>query len=220
MAVITALEVQKRNKERVNVYLDGEFAFGLTLIEAVKLKKGQVLTDAQITDLRSDDEVNKAYDHAVFFLGYRPRSTAEVRKNLVDKAYSDEAIEASIEKLVAQGYLDDEAFARYWVTNRSEFKPRGARALRSELRQKGIADAVISLVLEEQDTHDDAYRAAQTKARRYQGKSRAEFKHKVGQFLARRGFDYRISETVIVQIIEEIVEEDPNFFADDSTDDF
>ncbi|HRF95643.1 MAG TPA: RecX family transcriptional regulator, partial [Aggregatilineales bacterium] len=166
MAVITALEVQKRNKERVNVYLDGEFAFGLTLIEAAKLKKGQVLTDAQITDLRSDDEVNKAYDHAVFFLGYRPRSTAEVRKNLVDKAYSDEAIEASIEKLVAQGYLDDEAFARYWVTNRSEFKPRGARALRSELRQKGIADAVISLVLEEQDAHDDAYRAAQTKARR------------------------------------------------------
>jgi regulatory protein len=220
MAVITALEVQKRNKERVNVYLDGEFAFGLTLIEAAKLKKGQVLTDAQITDLRSDDEVNKAYDHAVFFLGYRPRSTAEVRKNLVDKAYSDEAIEASIEKLVAQGYLDDEAFARYWVTNRSEFKPRGARALRSELRQKGIADAVISLVLEEQDTHDDAYRAALTKSRRYQGKSRAEFKHKVGQFLARRGFDYRISETVIVQIIEEIVEEDPNFFADDSTDDF
>ncbi|MDX2076515.1 MAG: RecX family transcriptional regulator [bacterium] len=220
MAVITALEVQKRNKERVNVYLDGEFAFGLTLIEAAKLKKGQVLTDAQITDLRSDDEVNKAYDHAVFFLGYRPRSTAEVRKNLVDKAYSDEAIDASIEKLVAQGYLDDEAFARYWVTNRSEFKPRGARALRSELRQKGIADAVISLVLEEQDTHDDAYRAAQTKARRYQGKSRAEFKHKVGQFLARRGFDYRISETVIVQLIEEIVEEDPNFFADDSTDDF
>ena len=220
MAVITALEVQKRNKERVNVYLDGEFAFGLTLIEAAKLKKGQVLTDAQITDLRSDDEVNKAYDHAVFFLGYRPRSTAEVRKNLVDKAYSDEAIEASIEKLVAQGYLDDEAFARYWVTNRSEFKPRGARALRSELRQKGIADAVISLVLEEQDSHDDAYRAAQTKARRYQGKSRAEFKHKVGQFLARRGFDYRISETVIVQLIEEIVEEDPNFFADDSTDDF
>ena len=220
MAVITALEVQKRNKERVNVYLDGEFAFGLTLIEAAKLKKGQVLTDAQIVDLRSDDEVNKAYDHAVFFLGYRPRSTAEVRKNLVDKAYSDEAIEASIEKLVAQGYLDDEAFARYWVTNRSEFKPRGARALRSELRQKGIADAVISLVLEEQDSHDDAYRAAQTKARRYQGKSRAEFKHKVGQFLARRGFDYRISETVIVQLIEEIVEEDPNFFADDSTDDF
>ncbi|MDZ4670438.1 MAG: RecX family transcriptional regulator [Phototrophicales bacterium] len=220
MAIVTALEVQKRNKERVNVYLDGEFAFGLTLIEAAKLRRGQTLTDAQIVDLRNDDEINKAYDHAVFFLGYRPRSTSEVRKNLVDKGYSDEAIEACLMKLTEQTYLDDESFARYWVSNRSEFKPRGARALRMELRQKGIADTIISTVLEDQDMHDDAYRAAQTKARRYRGKSQAEFKHKVGQFLARRGFDYRTSETILLQLIEELVADDPQFFVDEHSDEF
>jgi len=220
MAVITALEVQKRNKERVNVYLDGEFAFGLTLIQAVQLKKGQVLTDAQISALRSDDEVNKAYDHAVRFLGYRPRSVSETRKNLIDKGYPEDAIEACLSKLISQGYLDDEAFARYWVDNRSEFKPRGGRALRAELRLKGIPDAVITTVLAEQDAQDDAYRAAKDKVRRYKGKSRAEMKHKVGQFLARRGFDYRTSETVLSQLIEEIIADDPQFFMDDAGDDF
>lgn len=220
MATITALEIQKRNKERVNVYLDGEFAFGLTLIQAAQLRKGQVLTDAQISALRSDDEVNKAYDHAVRFLGYRPRSVSETRKNLIEKGYPEEAIEVCLAKLIAQGYLDDEAFARYWVDNRSEFKPRGARALRVELRLKGIPDAIISTILAEQDAQDDAYRAAKDKVRRYKGKSQREMKHKIGQFLARRGFDYRTSETVLTQLIEEMMTDDPQFFADDDRDDF
>ena len=223
MPIITALEIQKRDKERVSVYLDGEFAFGLTLIEAAQLRKGQDLTDAQIAELRAGDEVNRAYEHAVRFLGYRPRSTAEIKKNLREKGYSDEAIEASIAKLNDQRYLDDEAFARYWVANRTEFKPRGSRALRTELRQKGISDAIISEVLAEQDGQDDAYRAAQQKVRRYKHKTQTEFKQKVGQFLMRRGFEYHIIKPVLAQLIEELVEDDPHFFSsgdDDLSDEF
>jgi regulatory protein len=224
MPIITALEIQKRDKERVNVYLDGEFAFGLTLIEAAQLRKGQELTDAQIASLRADDEVNRAYNHAVRFLGYRPRSIAEVQKNLREKGYSDEAIQATLAKLNDQHYLDDAAFARYWVANRIEFKPRGARALRTELRQKGVADAIITEILAEHDAHDDAYRAAQQKVRRYKNTTKAEFKQKVGQFLMRRGFDYHTIQPVLVQLIEELVTDDPHFFRnggdDTSSDDF
>lgn len=218
MPIITALEVQKRDKARVNVYLDGEFAFGLTLIQAAQLRKGQELTDAQIASLRADDEVSRAYDHALRFLGYRPRSTSEVRKNLREKGYSDMAIEATLVKLNAQHYLDDEAFARYWVANRTEFKPRGARALRTELRQKGVADAIITAILAEHNAHDDAYRAAQQNMRRYKNKTKAEFKQKVGQFLLRRGFDYHTIQPVLVQLIDELVTDDPHFFRNEEDD--
>jgi len=125
---ITALEVQRNNKERVNVYLDGEFAFGLTMLDAARLRKGQQLTDAEIAALKSTDSLQQAYERAVRFLGQRPRSTAEVRHNLTDKEVDASVVEEVIARLEGQGYLDDAAFARYWITNRQQFRPRGARA--------------------------------------------------------------------------------------------
>src|SRR5687768_13206881 len=82
---ITSLEVQQNNKERVNVYLDETFAFGLSALEATRLRKGQYLTDGEIAALKGRDVVEKAYERAVRFLGNRPRSAAEVRRNLTEK---------------------------------------------------------------------------------------------------------------------------------------
>jgi regulatory protein len=118
MGTITALEIQKRNKERVNVYLDGEYAFSLALIEAAKLRKGQPLTDAEIDALRGEDDVTRAVDYAANFLSYRPRSVAEVRRNLEKKDLSEVVIEQAIDRLQQLGYVDDVAFARYWLENR------------------------------------------------------------------------------------------------------
>jgi regulatory protein len=209
---ITALEVQKRNKERVNVYLDGEFAFGLNLLDATRLRKGQTLTDPEIEALRERDEIAHSYDRAVAFLSYRPRSIAEIRQNLIEKKIDDAVIDAVIARLVEQGYVDDAAFARFWVGNRQEFEPSGARALRFELRQKGIASDVIDEVLAELDTSEAAYRAAKDKARRLRGNDKRTFRQKVGAILARRGFDYDTARTVTDRLIEEFSDEDAGFF--------
>ncbi len=82
---ITALEVQRHNQDRVNVYLDGEFAFGLPIITAAALRKGQVLSDAEIVALRAVDDVTRAFDQAVTLLANRPYSTAEMRRYLESK---------------------------------------------------------------------------------------------------------------------------------------
>ena len=79
---ITALRYQKRNKNRVNVYLDDQFAFGLAAIEAARLHVGQTLTDDDVVRLRRRDDVERAYERALDFLSYRPRSEAEVCRNL------------------------------------------------------------------------------------------------------------------------------------------
>ncbi len=133
---VTALKFQKRTQERVNVYLDEEYAFALPALEAARLKVGQSLTDAEVAALRDTDSEQKAVDRALNFIGYRPRSRKEIERNL-ERAGIDEAlIEKVIERLQRQGYVDDEAFARYWVENREQFRPRvGARYARNYARR-------------------------------------------------------------------------------------
>jgi len=192
VGTITSLVVQERNKQRVNVYIDGEFAFGLAMIEALKLRKGQRLSEADIAQLQALDEIEVAHEAALNFLSYRPRSTDEVRRRLAKRKYSEQAIDVVVGRLQEVGLLDDEAFARYWVENREQFSPRSVRALRQELRQKGVPDSDITLVIEEIDETEAAYRAASRRAKRYAHMDREEFRKKVGDFLLRRGFGYGV----------------------------
>lgn len=193
---ISALEVQKRNKERVNVYLDGQYAFAVTMLVAVGLRKGQFLSDADIEQLNSQDERNRAYDRAIRFLGFRPRSQAEVTRYLRDKKYSSEVITDTINRLIQQEYLDDQAFARSWVMDRQRLRPRSRRALRYELRQKGIDENVIEKTLADLDEDDLAWRALESKLRQWKHLAKPDFKKKAMGFLSRRGFNYEIVREV------------------------
>ena len=210
--IVTALEVQKRDKQRVNVFIDGEFAFGLSLIEAARLRKGQTLSQADIAALRNEDEVQRAVDSVAHFLSYRPRSVREVQRNLTEKELPAEVVEAAIARMTSMGYLDDEAFARYWVQNRDEFKPLSQRALRQELRQKGVADTVIADVLAEQDESALAYKAASGQVRKLRNRTQRDFKIKLGAFLQRRGFMYSTIQEVVARLIDELTTDDPEYF--------
>lgn len=195
--IITALEVQKRNKERVNVFLDGEFAFGLPLSEAMHLRRGQELSEEEIERLKALDAYSRARDMALRYLASRPRSVDEVRRYLQRKGFADTTIGQVIERLREWGYLDDEAFARFWVENRERFRPRGLIALRQELRQKGIAGEIIERVLAEVHPEASARAALASRMRRWQHLDWRTFRKKAGDFLARRGFSYDIIDDVV-----------------------
>ena len=207
---ITALKLQKRNKDRVNVYLDDEFAFGLSRIVAAWLRTGQELTEEKIAELQAQDNVEVALQRALNFLSYRPRSEEEVRRNLVKHGYHEGIIEEILALLRRGGLVDDKNFAELWVENRSEFRPRGSRMLRQELRQKGISDQVIASALEELDEDDLALKAARKKARRYSQLEWMDFRKKMSGFLARRGFNYGIIAEVVPKIWEEVASQQPD----------
>lgn len=218
--VITALEIQKRNKERVNVYLDGEYAFAIDAIQASKLRKGQHLTNAEIAALRDEDAVGRALDSAVRFLAVRPRSSHEVRQNLLRKKIAEPVIIAVMERLEAMGYLDDRAFAQFWVENRNSFRPSGPQALRYELRQKGISKDIIEAVLAQLGDEDQAaYAVLVGQAWRWRGQNKRYFKEKGGALLRRRGFDYEAISAALDQFIRTQREEDPTFFDEETNDD-
>jgi regulatory protein len=194
--VITALKIQKKNKERVNVFIDDEFALGITVMVATTLRKGQFLSDAEIEQLKYGDERNKAYDRAVRFLSYRSRSVEEVNRYLREKDYPDAVINDTVDRLLEQRYLDDEEYARAWLRNREQLSPKGRQALRYELRQKGVSDRIIDTVLANLNEDELAWAAVENKLSRWQNLPEQEFKKKLVGFLNRRGFSYTIANDV------------------------
>ena len=199
---ISALRYQKRNKNRVNVYLDDQFAFGLAAIEAARLRVGQALSDDDVARLRRQDDVERAHERALNFLSYRPRSEAEVRRNLRKKDVTDEAIEAVVERLTRAGMLDDREFARYWVENRLQFNPRGARALGHELREKGVPVSIIDDTLAGFDEEPTARKAAEAGARRLAHLEPTAFRRRLGAYLARRGFSYAVISPLLEEMLD------------------
>jgi regulatory protein len=191
---VTKLEVQKKNKERVNVHLDGAYAFALEITAAAALRRGQHLSDTDIAALQDEDTRKKAYLYGVRLLGGRPRSRAEVMQKMRRKEYSDDVIESALERLTREGLIDDAEFARYWSENRTQFRPRGARALQYELRQKGVAKEDIDAAVAEVDEDDAAFAALQPKLRTWERLPEEEARQKALAFLARRGFGWSVAE--------------------------
>jgi regulatory protein len=146
------------------------------------------------------------YEVAVRYLASRPKSVSEIARHLRSKRFDDMEVARAIDRLRAQRYVDDEAFARYWVEQRARFKPRGDRALRTELVQKGVARDVIEVVLGERAPDADAEQAKRALSRplaRWTTLSAPERKRKIHTFLAARGFDYATIEEVIRASVDE-----------------
>jgi len=200
---ITKLAFQKRSQDRVSVFLDGRYAFGIPALEGAKLKKGQFLSDEEIARLQEANAAQRAYERALRFLAPRPRSEAEVRRRMVRWKTPPEVVEEIVDRLGRQGYLDDAEFVRYWVDNRERHKPRGPLALRQELRQKGVSGRLIDEALETIDFEDSAYRAGQMRLRRWESLPYKDFRKAAIGYLARRGFYYSVVSEVVEQLWRE-----------------
>ncbi len=217
-AKITAITVQKRNPQRVNVYLDGEFAFGLAKVVAAWLQVGQELDEEAIARLRAADAHEQAFQRALHYLNYRPRTEAELRRYLQKRGLDEALIESTIDRLRELKLIDDAAFAQRWVESRNTFRPRGRRALRAELRQKGLDEDLIAQALTQVDEEALAYQAAQKALRRYRGLAWPEFRRKLSAYLARRGFPYAVVQEVVTRVWAEVSPPSPSAPAEDIPD--
>ena len=195
MPIVTSLKPQKNNK-RVNVYVDNKFGFGIDLENLVKfgIKTNQEFTSEQLNKIIKEAEFQKTYDKLLRFVTPRPRSEKEVdmwfnRKKIAESLFA--GLKAKLSKL---GLLDDKAFARWWIEQRLSYRPRGKRALTSELMQKGIERKLIDKLL--LDTKVDEMKIAQKllerKSRSWERYDSDQKKQKQMEFLARRGFGWEL----------------------------
>jgi regulatory protein len=217
MKKITAIEVQKRRPNRVNIHLDGEFAFGLARIVAAWLRVGQELDEEKIERLQAEDARERAFQQAMLFLSYRARSEAEICQNLRKHEIPEAVIEETLERLRKDGLANDDQFARAWVENRASFRPRSRRMMALELRQKGLDDESVESALAQVDDEALAYESAQKRAGRLKGLEWSEFRKKLSEFLARRGFSYSVIAPVVTRIWNEANAEERYFEEEDIT---
>jgi regulatory protein len=208
---ITALRAQAKDPKRVNVFIDGVFALGvsLTTISKSSLYVGKQLSAEEYARLEQIESGDKAYLAALRFLAARPRSAAEVRERLARKEFAPEAIDAAVARLADLNLVDDGAFARFWVENRQISRPRGKGALRDELRRKGIDAEVIAGVLSDEELAGDEAVKAMTLARAALRKyadaaDRNAFARRMGGYLQRRGFSFDIIRPILDQLWAEL----------------
>jgi regulatory protein len=215
MGKITDIAPQKKNPKRVSIFLDEEFAFGvsLNLRFEKKLESGQSLSEKQIANLIELDQVERLVNKALRFLSFRPRSEKEIRDHLLrkgklkdihksdaEKSQYEKSVEKVIAKLKKLEQINDKEFAKWWVEQRGRFKPRGERLVKVELFQKGIDRDVIDEVVkqgEESNEEELAKKAALKKLSSYRKLNYEDFRNKMGQFLARRGFSWNVVKKVV-----------------------
>jgi regulatory protein len=217
MKKITAIEAQKRTPDRVNIHLDGEFAFGLSRIVAAWLRVGQELSEEKVEQLQAEEARERALQQAMLFLGYRARSESEIRQNLRKHEIPEPIIEQTLERLRQDGLANDNQFARAWVENRSAFRPRSRRLMAMELRQKGLDDEAISSATENVDDEALAYEAAQKKVSRLKNLEWSEFRKKMSDFLGRRGFSYSVIAPVVTRVWNEAHKDEHHYEEEDLT---
>jgi regulatory protein len=203
MGRITAIEPQKRNPQRVSIFVDGQFRLGLFRVTAGWLQVGQEVSDEKLAQLEAEDGREAGYQQALRFLEPRVRSQAEVIRNLQRHDYPESVITEVIERLKRARLVPDASFAQNWVENRSEFRPRGRRLLAMELRQRGLSAEAIAEATAELDEDDLAYQAGLKQARKLRGLDRVAFRQKLWSFLARRGFGYDVAAPVVDRIWNE-----------------
>lgn len=200
MPVVTRLVQGKKNPNRVNLYLDDVFAFALSIDEVAKnnLKKGLVLSDDQVAQLKATDETEYVYAKLLNFISYRPRTVKEVR----DRLYKYEVREIDkqntlIDKLKSKGYLDDLAFARWFIDSRNTHRPRSKRYLSAELGAKGISkdiiQAVSGTISDESVTIHHLLDKKLGVRRRLEDKER----QKISGYLSRQGFSWEAIKEVV-----------------------
>jgi len=206
MNKITGIKQGKTRAKRLNVYVDDAFALSLApeILKEEKIAVGQELGQTALKELADKDKLQQCFNAAVRFLGYRPRSITEIKERLLRRGFENETVEKTLERLKDMGFTDDAEFARVWVQNRELFSPRSRRLAKMELKRKGLEPEIIEKAVDAIDEKDSAYRAAQSRIRRFENLDRREFKLRLGQYLGRRGFNYAIIKEITEKAWKEL----------------
>lgn len=204
---ITRLEAQQKNPDRVSVYLDGEFAFGVhqDLLLEYGLHVGRVVSEAERHELASKDEILRAKGVALNFLSYKARTEREIRSKLARSGFSESVADAVVERLYALHYLDDAAYARSFVAGRFRSRGYGPARIRGDLMRRGVDRNMIEEALGEVLQPDETLEAAREQAEKRWARLTSEpdlqkRRKKLSDYLLRRGFSYDTVRAVVESV--------------------
>lgn len=207
MKKITKIEYQKKNKDRVSIYLDDNYAFGIDLNIMIKyaLAKNMELEDDFISEiLKAEEEIN-AYNYAVTVLSRNSKSEKQLMLKMQDKGYDQQFIESAIVKLKQQKYIDDEAYSEAFINNKINISKDGKRKIKEALYNKGVDKQIIDEKL--QDITDDdeikrAYLLGTKKICTIKEEDTRKKRIKLANYLINKGFEYSIVKKAVSKLLD------------------
>lgn len=191
MPIITQISIQKNNKSRVNIYLDGEFACGMEAIVVAenRLKEGMEIDEEKLKELSASSDIESAFNKAVKLISKALKTEYELKKYLVEKGYGLQTIDTVTNKLKSYNYIDDLEYAKSYINDKKH--QNGKKKLLHELKQKGISDKIIDSALK-LITAQEEKETIQNLINKYiKGKPLdIKIKKNLANFLYSRGFDW------------------------------
>lgn len=213
LSTVTKITQQKRDTERFNIYLDEKYAFSVheSVLVKFELGKGKVLEEWLIHELMYADEIEKAFNRALHYLGFRMRSEHEVKEKLSEQGFGQAVILEAIVKLRRLGFLNDETFSKALMETQKRTTGQGPRAIRQKLQQKGIDKTLQEQIL---DTYTDddqlavATKMAEKELRKTKTESPQQKELRIQQSLLRKGFSYEIIKEALQSLTFEVEEDE------------
>ncbi len=213
MKVITKIGRQKNNPERYNIYLDEVYAFAVDEGTLIKfgLMRGKLLEPMEIEEITYEDEIAKAFNKALHYLGFQMRSEYEVRKKLLDAGHGEAVVQEAIIKLEKLGFLNDETYSKALLETKKRTMKKGPRAIRQDLHKKGIAKNLQDEVLETFSYEEQLELARQLAEKEMRAGSRrtpAQLKQKIQDVLMRKGYSFQIVSDILESMTFERAEDE------------
>ena len=207
MNIITKIEIGKRNKERVNIYIDDEFAFSLSaeIVYKENLAPKQVIDVEKLTRLAREDEFMKCKNSALRIVERSYKTEKEVQTKLLAKEYSKESIDRTMEFLREYRLIDDQSYVKMYV--KDKLRSQGKNKIKYNLKRKGICDELINAELsniDNEESRDGAVILAEKKYRELQRRESDKYKisQKLYRFLISKGYNYDLASQVMKEVIK------------------
>ena len=151
MKTITKLSIQKRDKNRVNLFLDDKYFCALDLETTVKnsLKVGTIITEEKLTKIQEESERQNAYNLALKLISKRYKTLKEVERYLYDKGYLASVVYFVVNKLSEYHYIDDERYVQSYVNAHKQ--TFGKNKIKQQLLLKGVGESIIDSALNDEN---------------------------------------------------------------------
>jgi len=201
MPTITKVEACKKNKNRVNIFLDDEFFCSLYAEIAVihRLKAGEDIDKDFLRRLIGEDENKLALNRALEILSRKPVTEKMLLDKLREKGFSEAAALFALEKLKDYGYIDDSKYAGLYVETATD---KGRLRLKKDLRNKGVSDEFIEEALPEPKNEFLRAQAVLTKYLKGNLPETLKEKNKAYRYLLAKGFGYDTAAAVMNPLVD------------------
>lgn len=187
---ITQISAQQKNKDRCNIFIDGEYSFSVSTETVYKfyLKTGKELSEEEITAIKEDGERTSALNLATEYLSKAYKTRKQVKDYLLKKGYSDDAVYYAVSRLTETGYINDSEYARRYFETAS--KNQGKKLSAYKLMAKGVRKDAIDEAYEKAAVPSKENAAAVAEKYMRNKEINKENLAKTYRYLIGRGFSY------------------------------